>query len=158
MSNMRGGFVGGLLNHGTIITAYQQANNTVGEMKVGDLFMQNMMYQRIQERSEMLNGEKFAKYATNPNKVAQMNAAIDRMIDISGQYEERAKTDSSQQYWTREDIETQRDLFNRIVAVANNGYVRNSIENQGIDIDSKRGNALVAMIAYGLNKLSLIHI
>jgi len=67
---MRGGFVGGILNHGSLITAYQQANNTRGEIKMGNLLMQNLMYQRIQERGEMLNGVQFAKYATNPNKVA----------------------------------------------------------------------------------------
>jgi hypothetical protein len=87
MSNMRGGFVGGILNHGSLITAYQQANNTRCEIKMGNLLMQNLMYQRIQERGEMLNGVQFAKYATNPNKVAQMNAAFDRMIDISERYQ-----------------------------------------------------------------------
>lgn len=128
MSNMRGGFVGGILNHGTIITAYQQANNTAGEMKMGDLFMNNLMYQRIQERSEMLNGTQFARYATNPNKIAQMNAAIDRMIDISEQYREKAENDPTQSYWTKEDIETQRELFNRIVNVANSSFVQQSLE------------------------------
>lgn len=152
MSNMRGGFVGGLINHGTLITAYQQANNTVGEMKMGDLFMQNVMLQRIQERSEMINGQKFAKYATNPNKLAQMNAAIDRMIDISERYQEEAENNPEQQYWTKEDIETQRELFNRIVSVANNGLVQQSLKNQGIDIDSERGNALISLISYGLHK------
>ena len=152
MSNMRGGFVGGILNHGSLITAYQQANNTSGEMKMGDLLMQNLMYQRIQERGEMLNGVQFAKYATNPNKVAQMNAAFDRMIDISENYQEKAESDPTQSYWTKEDIESQRELFNRVVSVANNGIIQASIKNQGIDIDSERGNALVSMISYGLHK------
>ena len=152
MSNMRGGFVGGILNHGTAITAYQQANNTIGEMKMGDLFMNNLMYQRIQERSEMINGTQFAKYATNPNKIAQMNAAIDRMIDISERYREKAESDPTQSYWTKEDIETQRELFNRIVNVANSSFVQQSLKRQNIDIDSERGNAAVALIAYGLNK------
>jgi len=52
-----------------------------------------------------------------------MNAAFDRMIDISERYQREAEDDPTQSYWTKEDIEEQRKLFNRVVAVANNGII-----------------------------------
>lgn len=152
MSNMRGGFIGGLLNHGTLISAYQQANNTVGEMKAGDILTKNVLFKRIQERGDIMNAMKFAKYATNPNKIAQMNEAFDRFEGIEESYRESAQEDPLQQYWTKEDIDQQRKLFNQVVQIANSNAIRNGLEQQGIDVNSERGRATIALIAYAMNK------
>lgn len=152
MSNMRGGFIGGLLNHGTIISAYQQANRTVGEMKAGDILLKNVLYKRIQERGDILNAMKFAKYATNPNKIASMNEAFDRFEGIEESYQNKHQEDESQQYWTKEDVDKQRELFNRVVSIANSNAVKNGLNSQGIDVDSKRGRAAVALMAYAVEK------
>lgn len=152
MSNMRGGFIGGLLNHGTLISAYQQANNTIGEKKAGDILTQNVFFKRIQERGDIINAMKFAKYATNPNKIAQMNAAFDRFESIEESYRQAASEDPSQQYWTKEDIDSQRKLFDQIVQISNSRMIRNGLEQQGVDVDSERGRATVALIAYAMNK------
>ena len=152
MSNMRGGFIGGLLNHGTLISAYQQANNTIGEMKAGDILTKNVLFKRIQERGDIMNAMKFAKYATNPNKIAQMNEAFDRFEGIEESYRESAQEDPQQQYWTKEDIDQQRKLFNQVVQIANSNAIRNGLEQQGIDVNSERGRATIALIAYAMNK------
>jgi hypothetical protein len=74
MSNMRGGFIGGVLNHGTAITAVQDITNARGEIKAGDLIFNNVMAEKLRQRSNIINGEEMAKYASRTGYVAMMNA------------------------------------------------------------------------------------
>jgi hypothetical protein len=64
MANMRGGFLGGILNSGAMITAAQNTINAVGELKAGDIIFNNVMAEKLRQRSNIVNGEEMAKYAS----------------------------------------------------------------------------------------------
>ena len=152
MANMRGGFIGSIFSHGTLTSAYQQGNDTYRKAKAGDIIAQNLMLKRIQERSDIMNAMQFAKYAQQPSKIAAMNEAFDRYIYIQEQLQNNAKDDKSQQYWTREDIESQRKKFQDIVNLSNSGLIRHIMKNSGIDPSSERGHAFIALVDYAQNK------
>lgn len=142
MSNMRGGFIGGVLNHGTAITAIQDITNARGEIKAGDLIFNNVMAEKLRQRSNIINGEEMAKYASRTGYVAMMNA-FDRVQRIH----DRISQDASEKVGlTSEELADQRTMFRRISALANNEEIINRAKSLGIKKNSSDFRKFVSLI------------
>ena len=144
MSNMRGGFLGGVLNSGAFITATQNTINAVGELRAGDVFFNNIMAEKLRQRSNIINGEEMAKYASRSGYVNMMNA-IDRAERIHQHISESA---SDKVGLSEEEIENQRNQFKRIAAIANSIEAKNRAKKLGIKEGSDRFRSMVSLMNY----------
>lgn len=142
MSNMRGGFIGGILNHGTMISAVQNYTNGRGELKAGDIVFNNVMAEKLRQRSNIINGEEMGKYTSRSGYVAMMNA-FDRIQKIHDHITEDA---SDKVGLTQEELSNQRNMFRRIAALSNDKKVIDRATALGIKQNSADFRKLVSLI------------
>lgn len=142
MANMRGGFLGGILNSGAFITAGQNINNAVGELKAGDVFFNNVMAEKLRQRSNIVNGEEMAKYASRMG-YASMMRAMDRIEQIHQHITESA---SDKVGLSKESIDNQRQLFRRISAIANSKEAKSRAKKLGIKEGSSDYRTMVSLM------------
>lgn len=142
MANMRGGFLGGILNSGAMITAAQNTINAVGELKAGDIIFNNVMAEKLRQRSNIVNGEEMAKYASRTG-YAQMMNAMDRAQSI---HDHITQSEGEKVGLTQEELENQRHLFRRIAAIANSTEAQNRAKQLGIKKNSDRYRTFVSLI------------
>lgn len=126
MSEMRGGFLGGLLNQNTLISAYHFGSQTTKDVKAGDVVANNLLAQKYEDRSNLINAEKFAKYHT-ASDYDRMMKTFDAMIEQSEQVANRTG-----QGFTKEDIEQQRDEYKRIYKLVNSPKLKQIAQQRGI--------------------------
>ena len=142
LANMRGGFLGGILNHGTAITAVQNFTNAKGEINAGSVIFNNVMAEKIRQRANLVNGEEMGKYASRSGYAAMMNA-FDRAQAIHNRITEDA---SDRIGLTQEQLDHQRNLFRRISALSNSESVLQRAKELGIKRGSKGYRQLVSLI------------
>lgn len=142
MANMRGGFIGGILNHGTVISAVQNYTNGRGELKAGDIVFNNVMAEKLRQRSNIINGEEMGKYSSRSGYVAMMNA-FDRIQKIHDHITEDA---SDKVGLTQEELSNQRNMFRRIAALSNDKKVIDRATALGIKQNSADFRKLVSLI------------
>lgn len=141
MANMRGGFLGGIMNHGTMITAVQNFTNTTGELNAGSIIFNNLMAEKIRQRADLVNGEEMGKYASRAGYVAMMNA-FDRVQSIH----DRITNDTTERVGlTQEELSDQRALFRRISALSNDKKVIDRAKELGIKQGTDRFRKFVSL-------------
>ena len=141
MANMRGGFLGGIMNHGTMITAVQNFTNTTGELNAGSIIFNNLMAEKIRQRADLVNGEEMGKYASRAGYVAMMNA-FDRVQSIH----DRITNDATERVGlTQEELSDQRALFRRISALSNDKKVIDRAKELGIKQGTDRFRKFVSL-------------
>lgn len=142
LSNMRGGFLGGILNHGTVISAAQDFMQARGEINAGDVIFNNVMAEKIRQRTNIVNGEEMAKYASRDGYAKMMNA-FDRISKIHQQISEGA---SNRIGLDQDVLDEQRNMYRRIVGIANDRKVVEKAKRLGIDRNSADFRKLVSLI------------
>lgn len=150
LSNMRGGFIGGIMNHGTVISAVQEGTGIVREMKAGDAFFNMIQAQKLQDRSELVNGVNFARYTSAGGYRAMMDA-MDRYESIM---QNISSDETSQKYgFSKESIDKQRQAFQRIYNYANSRDVIEAAKKRGIKKGSDKFNTFISLLSHIDNKL-----
>jgi translation initiation factor 2B subunit (eIF-2B alpha/beta/delta family) len=139
---MRGGFLGGILNSGAFITAGQNITNAVGELKAGDVIFNNVMAEKLRQRSNIINGEEMAKYVSRTGYVSMMNA-MDRIQQI---HEHITESASDKIGLSKENIDEQRKQFKRIAAIANSREAKTRAKQLGIKEGSDTYRSMVALM------------
>lgn len=142
MANMRGGFIGGILNHGTLITAVHNATNATGEIKAGDLIFNNVMAEKLRQRSNLINGEEMGKYVSRGGYVSMMNA-FDRIQRIHDHITQDA---SDRVGLSQDELNNQRNMFRRIAALSNEKHVIDRAKALGIKQGTADFRKLVSLI------------
>ena len=139
MQNMRGGFLGGIMNHGTLISAVQDATGAVKEMKAGEAIYNTVMLQKMLDRSELLNGEEYAKFTSAAGYNAMQNA-IDRYGSIMSSIGSGAISE--------EQLNKIRQEYRRIYNYANSKDVIDAAEKHNIKPGTKKFRSFVSLLSH----------
>ena len=142
MAEMRGGFLGGLLNIPTVIETVRTGIGVVEDKKAIDIVYQNLLAEKYKGRSAILNAENFAKYIT-PKGYRRMMEVFDAYKEAMGHVSE-----SGRDGFSEEDIENQRKEFQRIYRVATSKYMHDIAALRGIKPNSDKYRTFVALAHY----------
>lgn len=142
MAEMRGGFLGGLLNIPTAIETVRTGIGVVEDKKAIDVVYQNLLAEKYKGRAAILNAENFAKYIT-PKGYRRMMEVFDAYKEAMGRVAEENK-----QGFSEEDIENQRKEFKRIYRAANSSQMLSIAAIRGIKPNTEKYRTLVALAHY----------
>lgn len=142
MAEMRGGFLGGLFNQGTLISAYQAGTNTYKKVNMADAVYTNLLAEKYKTRSSILNAENFAKYHTQRD--------YDTMMETFDRFKSVMSTvrDEKRKGFTDEDIENAREQYRKVYRAANNVNMQAYAALRGIQPHSKLYRTFVALANY----------
>lgn len=138
MANMRGGFLGGLMNlQNGVSVAVSDVRGTIRDVSANDFLYHNLLAEKYGGRSTIENGRQFARYA---NRQSEMSEAFDRFQSIMD-----VQASKGEAAFTKEDIDEQRNQFNRISKIVNNKWIREIAKNSEIEVGSNEFNTLVSI-------------
>lgn len=141
MAEMRGGFLGGLLNQNTFISTYHAASGTIKDVHASNVLYNNFALQKYNDRSAIINGETFARYHTSSDYDRMMKTFddIESVVD---------KSYNSSMGLTKESVEQQREEYKKIYRLVNSRVMKSVAEERGIKAHSKDYNTLAGLIHY----------
>lgn len=142
MAEMRGGFLGGLLNIPTAIETVRTGIGIVEDKKAIDVVYANLLAEKYKGRSAILNAENFAKYITP--------RGYRRMMEVFDAYKNAMEhvSQKNREGFSEEDIERQRKEFQDVYRAATSREMLGLAAMRGIKANSDKYRTIVALAHY----------
>lgn len=154
LAEMRGGFLAPFGNVSSIYPMIGRIGDIGREMTADQVVGNNVMAMKLQDNYTINTGIQYAKAALDKKLFNFVLNSFDKMKTLSSREEQRAK-ENEEEYdgFTQEEIDSQKQLFLKVAAIANDTQVMQSAKERGINPGSEDYATVIGLYNYALDRI-----